>query len=147
VRSVVRIYPGPPTLPQAPTRGAVAQLGEHLLCKQGVNGSIPFSSTRFSFTVSRSLPGLVICNHSGTDLETGQPVFGFIRAWPKGFLTASGRRRSRKRRLAVMFDNEIDWVIAHRALIPRTVRREAGRRMSVAMTRIQGRAHCRAANV
>ncbi len=27
------------------TDGAVAQLGEHLLCKQGVNGSIPFSST------------------------------------------------------------------------------------------------------
>ncbi len=27
--------------------GAVAQLGEHLLCKQGVNGSIPFSSTTF----------------------------------------------------------------------------------------------------
>jgi hypothetical protein len=26
-------------------QGAVAQLGEHLLCKQGVNGSIPFSST------------------------------------------------------------------------------------------------------
>ena len=29
-------------------RGAVAQLGEHLLCKQGVNGSIPFSSTKVS---------------------------------------------------------------------------------------------------
>ena len=27
--------------------GAVAQLGEHLLCKQGVIGSIPFSSTKF----------------------------------------------------------------------------------------------------
>ena len=26
--------------------GAVAQLGEHLLCKQGVDGSIPFSSTK-----------------------------------------------------------------------------------------------------
>ena len=26
--------------------GAVAQLGEHLLCKQGVDGSNPFSSTR-----------------------------------------------------------------------------------------------------
>ena len=26
--------------------GAVAQLGEHLLCKQGVTGSIPVSSTR-----------------------------------------------------------------------------------------------------
>ena len=25
--------------------GAVAQLGEHLLCKQGVVGSIPISST------------------------------------------------------------------------------------------------------
>lgn len=27
------------------TVGAVAQLGEHLLCKQGVSGSIPLSST------------------------------------------------------------------------------------------------------
>ena len=27
--------------------GAVAQLGEHLLCKQGVSGSIPLSSTKF----------------------------------------------------------------------------------------------------
>ena len=27
--------------------GAVAQLGEHLLCKQGVGGSIPLSSTSF----------------------------------------------------------------------------------------------------
>ena len=26
--------------------GGVAQLGEHLLCKQGVIGSIPFISTR-----------------------------------------------------------------------------------------------------
>ena len=26
--------------------GAVAQLGEHLLCKQGVVGSIPSSSTK-----------------------------------------------------------------------------------------------------
>jgi hypothetical protein len=28
-----------------PVIGAVAQLGEHLLCKQGVSGSIPLSST------------------------------------------------------------------------------------------------------
>ena len=26
--------------------GGIAQLEEHLLCKQGVNGSIPFISTR-----------------------------------------------------------------------------------------------------
>jgi len=30
------------------SHGAVAQLGEHLLCKQGVVGSIPISSTRSS---------------------------------------------------------------------------------------------------
>ena len=29
----------------ADEHGAVAQLGEHLLCKQGVTGSIPVSST------------------------------------------------------------------------------------------------------
>ena len=37
---MVRIHPDPPT-----NAGAVAQLGEHLLCKQGVVGSIPTSST------------------------------------------------------------------------------------------------------
>ncbi len=33
--------------------GGVAQLGEHLLCKQGVNGSIPFISTRADDLPSR----------------------------------------------------------------------------------------------
>jgi hypothetical protein len=28
-------------------RGRVAQLGEHLLCKQGVTGSIPVTSTNY----------------------------------------------------------------------------------------------------
>ncbi len=32
------------------TVGAVAQLGEHLLCKQGVSGSIPLSSTNLVWT-------------------------------------------------------------------------------------------------
>ena len=35
------------------TTGAVAQLGEHLLCKQGVVGSIPISSTRSPVTSSQ----------------------------------------------------------------------------------------------
>ena len=30
----------------AARHGGIAQLGEHLLCKQGVNGSIPFISTK-----------------------------------------------------------------------------------------------------
>ena len=38
---MVRIHPDPPI----EIAGAVAQLGEHLLCKQGVVGSIPSSST------------------------------------------------------------------------------------------------------
>src|SRR5581483_2489393 len=41
VRSVVRVHPGPLLL-----HGAVAQLGEHRLCKPGVVGSIPISSTQ-----------------------------------------------------------------------------------------------------
>ena len=59
VGSEVRILPGPPQLPVTVAHhglglstvwlilgcGGVAQLGEHLLCKQGVVGSIPITST------------------------------------------------------------------------------------------------------
>ena len=58
VGSVVQVYPGPPNgflevylIPDGlavwvfAMVGALAQLGEHLLCKQGVIGSIPISST------------------------------------------------------------------------------------------------------
>jgi hypothetical protein len=44
---MVRIHPDPPT-----HTGAVAQLGEHLLCKQGVVGSIPISSTTSGLGIS-----------------------------------------------------------------------------------------------
>ena len=44
---MVRIHPDPPEF-----AGAVAQLGEHLLCKQGVVGSIPSSSTNPGVTSS-----------------------------------------------------------------------------------------------
>ena len=49
VRSEVQVLPGPPipslgARPAAPS-GGVAQLGERLLCKQEVDGSIPFTST------------------------------------------------------------------------------------------------------
>jgi hypothetical protein len=66
VRSEVRLFPDPPLTRRCSAgsmstvafvnrchsprggryeHGAVAQLGEHLLCKQGVTGSIPVSST------------------------------------------------------------------------------------------------------
>src|SRR5579863_10425639 len=43
MRSVVQLYPGPPLY-----KGAVAQLGERLVCNQEATGSIPVSSTRLS---------------------------------------------------------------------------------------------------
>ena len=36
-------------------RGALAQLGEHLLCKQGVIGSIPIGSTKLCFQGAKML--------------------------------------------------------------------------------------------
>ena len=54
MRSVVRIYPDPPSqrAPDLPGEGygAIAQLGERLLCKQEVVGSIPSGSTIFPGT-------------------------------------------------------------------------------------------------
>ena len=44
---MVRTQPDPPLI-----NGGLAQLGEHLLCKQGVVGSIPSSST-IDFLVAR----------------------------------------------------------------------------------------------
>jgi hypothetical protein len=41
------------------TDGAVAQLGEHLLCKQGVSGSIPLSSTIDLMVVWQTFDGCV----------------------------------------------------------------------------------------
>ena len=52
---MVRIHPDPPTDARPGSngfhlmRGAIAQLGERLLCKQEVTGSIPVGSTRFSW--------------------------------------------------------------------------------------------------
>ena len=47
--------------------GALAQLGEHLLCKQGVNGSIPLSSTIYC-------PDAVAANAAA--LRTGRRTIG-----------------------------------------------------------------------
>jgi hypothetical protein len=55
VRPEVRIFPDPPFW--GSDLGAIAQLGEHLPCTQGVVGSIPTGSTRSRFTV-RVIPRL-----------------------------------------------------------------------------------------
>ena len=43
---MVRTHPDPPTS-SGTDRGAIAQLGERLLCKQEVIGSIPIGSTSY----------------------------------------------------------------------------------------------------
>jgi hypothetical protein len=42
---MVRLHPDPPTIQRETRGGAIAQLGERLLCKQEVTGSIPVGST------------------------------------------------------------------------------------------------------
>jgi hypothetical protein len=52
---MVRVHPDPPD-PDF-LAGAIAQLGERLLCKQEVTGSIPVGSTRISrFGIQREAP-------------------------------------------------------------------------------------------
>ena len=92
VRSEVQVLPGPPEVrsqePEARRvrlfwflasdfwllKGAVAQLGERLLCKQEVIGSIPFSSTRGCRRVPEG-------NWFGRELWPWS-LSGF---WPSGF--------------------------------------------------------------
>ena len=58
MRSEVQIFPGPPTFIHAAEAGlligAIAQLGERLLCKQEVVGSIPSGSTRRSVAAANT---------------------------------------------------------------------------------------------
>ena len=57
VRSVVRIHKGPRSYPF----GDVAQLEEHLLCKQGVAGSSPAISTGNDPSARQPAPRSVVC--------------------------------------------------------------------------------------
>ncbi len=53
---------------KSPVYGALAQLGEHLLCKQGVVGSIPTGSTTRSAFISANgneLNGHWVCSSGG----------------------------------------------------------------------------------
>ena len=67
---MVRVHPDPPQTPRLGPKqrhfqdkqnphGAIAQLGERLLCKQEVTGSIPVGSTRFSKFMAEHPPGML----------------------------------------------------------------------------------------
>jgi hypothetical protein len=81
VGSEVQILPGPPNRILC---GGVAQLGEHLLCKQGVIGSIPIVSTIFSVITMapswlpqwRGVGGMINGGLAGLILYRGMFEFG-----------------------------------------------------------------------
>ena len=66
---MVRIHPDPPTEPRLRNHGAIAQLGERLLCKQEVTGSIPVGSTR-------SAGNSAECNEKGKPFSVHFVLFG-----------------------------------------------------------------------
>ncbi len=99
VRSVVRVYPGPPSQPGTPTGtpsrqqwgatgvpiapaqwgvGAIAQLGERLLCKQEVVGSIPSGSTSVRLVHEIAVPW---ASQPGSPLreQWGSRVFDIVK--------------------------------------------------------------------
>ena len=61
-----------------PQEGGIAQLGEHLLCKQGVVGSIPSASTRIQRTEDRRRSG------------AGAPLWSVIRRLKTDSLSVLG---------------------------------------------------------
>ena len=67
--------------------GALAQLGEHLLCKQGVVGSIPSSSTTYP---SQSLVVFLVVHAIGVTLLIGCNVGHLVS------LSANNKAASRK---------------------------------------------------
>jgi hypothetical protein len=100
--------------------GAVAQLGEHLLCKQGVTGSIPVSSTNlircFLMAAAKTV---AIKKHAGVARRERQ----VSRASGLGLLSS-------KKAKATMFDNEIDWVTCSKELADPPRGASAGVRLS-----------------
>jgi hypothetical protein len=83
VGSVVQVYPGPPfalanLAGLGLSFGALAQLGEHLLCKQGVIGSIPISSTIYFVNVGYRSRAVVAC---GDALREGAPRGATAPVW------------------------------------------------------------------
>jgi hypothetical protein len=89
---MVRAHPDPPGLPGLGIgcsgltgileQGGVAQLGEHLLCKQGVIGSIPFTSTNQKTEVRRQTTERAVGSDCGVALGRMLRVVGWCTANP-----------------------------------------------------------------
>ena len=95
--------------------GAVAQLGEHLLCKQGVTGSIPVSSTKFQLKFQYIFSSLYHAAIAGSSILTSLPLPGSVSCELSASLPCRldrmRLRAQRSNRASKIFDNRIDWVV------------------------------------
>ena len=95
MRSEVRVFPGPPFLEPRGSRplrdphghqfGAIAQLGERVLCKHEVVGSIPSGSTILGVIAGSPTP-----LHSELVRQTVSPAPGLSREDPEAFGRGAG---------------------------------------------------------
>ena len=93
MRSVVQLYPGPPFL------GAVAQLGERLVCNQEATGSIPVSSTNFISVARAFRPRL----YPTLDVNLVHVILVGVEPWAEMLIPL--RRVSQQQLARTMFDN------------------------------------------
>ena len=76
-------------------RGGLAQLGEHLLCKQGVVGSIPTSSTTNSLRIQHRLLHCCLTSQTQAAVEKSTGRFGLSRKWQLFFNNSWKTNRDR----------------------------------------------------
>ena len=80
-------------------QGAVAQLGEHLLCKQGVTGSIPVRSTKpkpIPTITSRPSANSLLLTYGGKGARSTEDGVGMVPRDAGGLMTGKARHACRR---------------------------------------------------
>ena len=139
MRSVVRIYPGPPYSAAGTHTWGCSSVGRAPALQAGGQRFDPVQLHQtliHCFQIASRLHGRELLAFPFEDHR--EPIWkqirSSLRAWPKRFPYRLRAGRSHQQASGLMFDNEIDWVIAHRALVPRTGCREAAGRIGAWMT-------------
>ena len=111
---MVQIHSG---LPFAWSYGALAQLGEHLLCKQGVIGSIPIGSTshelrkqhdEFSRMKRKAIRSLPVAG--GSAARVFDIVNGFLNRCRGAWIVSNGFGRACDRCITIKINQTIIWL-------------------------------------
>ena len=133
VKSAVQIRPGPPTesAPSPLEAGAVAQLGEHLPCKQEVRSSILLGSTnrrRIHMQASPLMRRLHVgCQPiSSLTIRSMKPSISLgasLRGWRRRGVLTQEQRKVRLKRCSLRRPRRARWQATkavHREVIPAT---------------------------